>query len=77
MAEPNVAQVKYEAIEAVLDRWTNDASFKERLRDNPRAALAECGIELTDAQLATMGTVDLSMSVEQLQRRLIKGIQLN
>ena len=77
MAEQTVAQMERKAVETVMDRWTNAPAFKTRLREDPKAALAECGINLTEAQVAKLGAVDLSTSAQELQKRLVKGIRVN
>ncbi len=77
MAEQTIAQMQRKAVEEVMDRWTNDPSFKARLQKDPKAALAECGIKVNEEQLAKLGAVDLSMSAQELQQRLVKGVQLN
>ena len=77
MAEEAVVQMDRKAVETVMDRWTNDPSFKKRLHEDPRAAFEECGVKLTEAQLAKLisrGQVDLSLSAEQLVERLQKGL---
>jgi hypothetical protein len=39
-----------EAVEYVLDRWINDAAFREAVRADPEAAIRRAGIELEPAE---------------------------
>jgi len=71
------ALLERKAVEELMDRWMNDPAFKGRLQANPRAALAECGIHLSDEQMAKLGSVDLDMSAEQLEERVTKGAMFN
>jgi hypothetical protein len=43
-----------EAVEYVLDRWINDAAFREALRADPEAAIRQAGIELDPAEWAAV-----------------------
>ncbi len=46
------------SLENVMDLWMNDTSFREELRNDPDAAVASRGIELSGEEKETLKEVD-------------------
>ena len=56
-------------IETIIERWMNDAAFRERMRAAPKATVAEEGYELSDEELQALDRLDLSGRDEDLVRQ--------
>lgn len=59
--------MKYEAIGKLIDRWMEDASFREKMRKDPKGTLAGSGIKLTKEQEAVFQKINWKLSDEQLK----------
>lgn len=55
-----------------MDRWTNDAAFRDEMRQDPDGAVRRTGVELDAEQSAALKSVDWSLSDEELQSRVSK-----
>jgi len=61
-------------LEDLLGRALSDEAFRARLLDDPLAAAAGAGYDLTPEQLAALKTVDLQTAAEALDERLVKRL---
>ena len=62
-----------ETLETLLDKWMNDVSFLEQVRQNPEAAISQAGVALNDEDRQSLRTIDWSLSDEELQSRISKA----
>ena len=63
-------------MQAVLDRWTEDPSFREGMRTDVDGTLKGAGIELDDDTKGQLRAVDWSQSdaeLEQLVEKLMRA----
>ena len=58
-----------ESIEALVERWMEDTSFRTALRADPDAAIRSTGVELTPDEWAAVRNFDWSASDEELAAR--------
>lgn len=63
-----------EAIEQLIDRWTEDPAFRAAVRQDPEAAVRSMGLELNADEWAALRAVDWSLSDEELTTRANKGV---
>lgn len=63
-----------QAIEILFDRWMNDPTFRVAIRQDPEEAVRRTGVELTQEEWAALHAIDWSLSDEQLQARVNKGM---
>ncbi len=61
-------------LQELLGRALSDETFRARLLDDPLAAAAEAGYDLTPEQLAVLKAVDLQTVAEALDERLVKRL---
>jgi len=59
-------------MQAVLDRWTEDPSFREGMRTDLDGTLKGAGIELDDDTAGQLKAVDWSQSDNELEQLLEK-----
>ena len=59
-------------MQAVLDRWTEDPSFREGMRTDLDGTLKGAGIELDDDTVGQLRTVDWNQSDAELEQLLEK-----
>ena len=59
-----------EVIEQLMDRWTNDAAFRDQVRADPQGALRATGLELDADEQAALENIDWNVSDEQLKARV-------
>ena len=57
----------------VLDRWIEDESFRQRMREDPIAAVEMIDADLDDQQRESLRSLDWTMSDAELQELLEKG----
>ena len=62
-----------QALEQLIDKWMNDVSFREEVRQNPFAAVERTGIVLTEEDKAVLQTIDWNLPDEELQARVSKA----
>ena len=65
-----------DAFGVLMDRWLADPAFRGALRADPEGAVRRLGLELDADQWAAVRR-QLSLSDEQLQARVSKGIVAN
>jgi len=61
-------------MQAVLDRWTEDPSFRQGMRTDVDATLEGAGIELDDDTVGQLRAVDWSQSDAELEELLEKKL---
>jgi predicted ribosomally synthesized peptide with nif11-like leader len=58
-----------ESIEALVERWMEDTSFRTAVRTDPEAAIKSTGLELSSDEWAAMRNFDWNVSDEELTTR--------
>ena len=58
-----------ESIEALVEKWTEDTSFRTALRKDPEATIQATGLELTPDERAAVRNFDWNASDEELTTR--------
>ena len=61
-------------MQAVLDRWTEDPSFREGMRTDLDGTLKGAGIELDDDTVGQLRAVDWNQSDAELEELLEKKL---
>ncbi len=65
--------MKQENIEILMDKWMNEPTFREELKANPKDAVKNAGVTLSDDEMQTLNNVDWNLSDEELQSRISKA----
>lgn len=65
--------MNHENIEALMDRWMNDPTFRADLRANPEKAVESAGVTLNEDEMAALKNVDWSLSDDELTQRVTKS----
>lgn len=60
-------------LEKLIDKWTNEPTFRRALREDLDAALAEADLKLDDDELAALRGADWNLSDDALELRLSKA----
>ena len=63
---------QHRGLAQVMDRYTNDPSFKQQLRQNPEEAVRRAGIQLEGDEQMAFRQLDWTLPDEQLQERVSK-----
>ena len=58
-----------QSIEALVEKWMEDTSFRSAIRKDPEAAIRATGLELTTDEWAAVRNIDWSLSDEELTAR--------
>lgn len=58
-----------ESIEALVERWMEDTSFRSALRKDPEGAIRASGMELSPDEWAAVRNFDWNASDEELNTR--------
>ena len=61
-----------ESLEQLVDRWMNEAAFREEMRADPKGAVKRAGLELDESEWAALGDIDWDLPDEHLQPRVMK-----
>ena len=77
MAETERELLTKKAVDAFMNRWTNDPSFIHQLKADPKAALKSCGIEPWDQVVESLKDLDLSIPLAELKKTVFWGISMN
>ena len=56
----------------LVERWTNDPGFRERLRADPEGTVREAGLELDAEDLAALHAADWDLADGDLAARINK-----
>lgn len=64
--------MSYEAMGKLMDRWMQDTDFRVAMRKNPKEAVRQSGVLLTDEEQETLMHIDWQLSDEALQMRVSK-----
>ena len=62
-----------DTMQAVIDRWTENPSFREGMRTDLDGTLRDAGITLDDDTVGQMRAVDWSQSDSELEQLLEKA----
>jgi hypothetical protein len=46
------------SLDTIMERWRSDGAFRDEMRTDPEGALGRAGIELSDADWATLRGMD-------------------
>jgi len=65
------------ALDQIMERYTQDPAFKAQLQADPEAAAKAAGIALDDEDRQALRGLDFSLSDQELQQRVSKGIWRN
>ena len=65
-----------EAIEQLVDRWMDDSAFRAAMRQDPEGTVRAAGVELDEAEWASIRAVDWSLSDEQIMSRANKSTNM-
>ena len=63
-----------EAMQQLTDRFTNDADFREQMKQDPEGAAERSGYALDEEDKQALKSVDWSGTDEQLMERVSKRI---
>lgn len=55
-----------QAVETLVDRWLNDSTFRERVRQDPEGTIRGTGVHLDPDEWAALRSVDWRRSDEDL-----------
>jgi hypothetical protein len=61
-----------EAMQQLADRFINDATFRDEMRQDPEGAAERSGLQLDEEDKQALKSVDWSDSDEQLHERVSK-----
>jgi hypothetical protein len=56
----------------LLDRWVEDEGFRTQMRSDSLTAARSLGVELSDEDIEFLGSVDWTLSDEELEQLLEK-----
>jgi hypothetical protein len=56
----------------VMDRYSNDAAFREKMRADPQGAIRSSGIQLDEQEMKTIQSMDWNLPDEHLKERVSK-----
>jgi hypothetical protein len=59
-----------QAVESLLDKWTNDPTFRVAMRKDPEATVRTLNVDLDQDELSAMRAVDWTLPDEELRTRL-------
>jgi hypothetical protein len=60
-------------VETLLDRWTNEPAFRERMRQDPEGTVRDAGVELDEDEWAALRAINWSSSDQDLQSLVSKN----
>ena len=61
-----------QALGAVMDRYTNDSTFRAEMKQDPEGAISRGGFDLTEQEKEAVRNIDWSQPDEQLTERVSK-----
>lgn len=62
--------MSYENIGKLVDRWMEDASFRQNLRKDPEGTIRQCKFTLTKEETSMLKSIDWTLSDEVLKSRI-------
>ena len=65
------------ALDQVVDKYLNDAGFRDQLTADPAAALETAGLTLTEDETVSLGTTLASLGAADLTTRVSKALTAN
>ena len=66
--------MSYENVGKVVDKWLEDATFRQNLRKDTEGTIRQCKIALTKEETSMLKTIDWNLSDEELKSRISKGM---
>ena len=63
-----------ESMQQLADRFMNDASFREQMKQDPEGAAERSGLQLDEEDKQALRSIDWSGSDEELKERVSKRI---
>ena len=63
------------ALDQIMERYTQDPAFKARLQADPEAAARDAGITLDEEDRQALRGLDFSLPDDQLQARVSKRLR--
>ena len=63
-------------MEQLIDRWLQDSSFREAMRQDPNGTIRGAGFRLSAADFATIQAVDWTLSDSDLEARARDALAL-
>jgi hypothetical protein len=61
-----------ESMQQLADRFMNDASFREEMKQDPEGAAERSGLQLDEEDKQALRSIDWSGTDEQLKERVLK-----
>lgn len=62
-----------ENMEILIDKWMNEISFRDEVRQDPQAAIERAGLHLNEEDKEALQQIDWKASDEELQARISKA----
>ena len=59
-----------QALEQLVNRWTEDQAFREELRRDPERAILRTGLQFADAECAVLRDTDWRLPDDELKTRM-------
>jgi hypothetical protein len=59
---------------AVMDRFTNDSTFRAEMKQDPEGAISRGGFELSEQEKEAVRNLDWSQPDEHLKQRISKAV---
>lgn len=66
--------MSYENVGRIVDRWMEDASFRQNLRKDLEGTISQCRVSLTKEEISMLKAIDWKLSDEELKSRISKGM---
>ncbi len=60
-------------VDQLVEKWLNDADFRERMKRDPEGTVKSCGILLDAEEWATVRNIVMSISEEELRARISRS----
>jgi hypothetical protein len=61
-------------VETLIDRWTNEPDFREKMRQDPEGTVRDAGMELTTEEWAALKAVNWRASDQELEPLVSKMV---
>ena len=61
-----------QGVETLIDRWTNDTAFRQRMQQDPEGTVRAAGVELDVDEWAALRAINWRASDQELQALVSK-----
>ena len=61
-----------QGVETLIDRWTNDTAFRQRMHQDPEGTVRAAGVELDTDEWAALRAINWRASDQELQALVSK-----